>query len=82
MSEFAIFYYMPKGPKNGFKKPKNEEINLIYKYLKNKQWKQCLMVKNMSSMSFIHPLYKIGEFFAKNAKLQYANEIKVQIFEK
>ena len=38
------------------------------------------MVKNMSSMSFIHLLYKIGEFFAKNAKPQYANEIKVQIF--
>ena len=27
LSEFATLYYMPKGPKNGFKKPKNEEIN-------------------------------------------------------
>ena len=26
MSEFVTLYYMPKGPKNDFKKPKNEEI--------------------------------------------------------
>ena len=26
LSEFVTLYYMPKGPKNGFKKPKNEEI--------------------------------------------------------
>ena len=38
------------------------------------------MVKRMSGMNFIHLLYRIGAFIAKNAKPQYANEIKVKIF--
>ena len=29
LSEFATLYVMAKGPKNGFKKPKNEEISQI-----------------------------------------------------
>ena len=44
---------MPKKPKNGFKKPKNEGISQICIILKKKYWKLCLRLKHTSGMSFI-----------------------------
>ena len=36
LNEFATLYYMLKGPNDGFKKPQNEEINQIHRYLNKK----------------------------------------------
>ena len=37
LNEFATLYYMLKGPNDGFKKPQNEEINQIHRYLNKKK---------------------------------------------
>ena len=49
---------------------------------KNKYWKPCFLVENGLGMSFIHLLKIELLFYAKNAKPQYANEIKDQYFKK
>ena len=45
-----------------------------------KNWKQCILVKNMSVVNFIRLLKKKSALLAKNAKPQYANEIETQFF--
>ena len=64
------------------KSPKMRKSVKCLKSLKNKHWKQCIWVKNRSGMNFIHLLQKIGMYYAKNAKPQYANEVKVRFFNK
>ena len=53
---------------------KSIKINEIQR---NKHCNQFIIVKNTLGMNFIHLPWKIGALLAKNAKLQYANEIKV-----
>ena len=73
---------MPKGPKNGFKKSKNEERHQMHENLKNKLWKPCLRVKYKVGIDFIDFYRDICELQAKNAKPHYANDIKVRFFQK
>ena len=64
----------------GLKIPKNEEITQIFKNSKTDILEQFLRVRYAVSMNFIDVLKKEYMLQAKNAKPQYANEIKVQIF--
>ena len=44
---------MPKGPKNGFKKSKNEERHQMHENLKNQALETVLRVKYMVGINFI-----------------------------
>ena len=52
-SEVCIFWDMPKGPKNGFKKSKNEERHQMHENLKNQALETVLRVKYVVGINFI-----------------------------
>ena len=60
--------------------PKRRKSAKFLKFKKNWYWKQCIWVKNIPDMNFIHLLKKIGSVKAKNPKPPYPNEVKVQFF--